>query len=1538
MIKKLKPFVVFFLVTFSILLIASCSHQNQQNEIFENEENDKYDGPEMIASMEFERTKDPATGKVPREQLVVAMEQTELSKANYLNRAAGITALSWIERGPNSDAPGVSNGNTRANSGIAAGRIRALMVDSTDATKKTVWAGSVAGGLWKTTDITVSPANWVLVNDYLSNLSIADICQDPRPGFQNIMYFCTGESYFNSDAVQGNGVFKSTDGGSTWIFLTSTSGYVNGTRIKCDFQGNIYLATRGSGLLRSTAASGGAAWTNITPTGLVSDICDMEISSTAVAARLHVVAGIFSTQAYRYTDIPATVTSATWTTPATVFPSFAMRAEIACSGSTLYALPADASRQVPTIYKSTNGGANWAATTGQPTAGWASGQGWYALSIDIDPSNANNCIIGGLDSWRTSNGGTSWSQISTWIGTTPVNQYVHADIHKILWWDNGNKLLFGCDGGVHYSADKGTTIRDRNNGLRVKQFYSCAIHPTLPNYFLAGAQDNGVHQFNNAGLSNTVEVTGGDGAFVAIDQDQPQYQFGSYVYTNLRRSTNGGASWSSIPEHNTNSGLFINPFDYDGVNNIMYISSGPDYSLGGVGNDTYTRWDNPQTGSTFTNITIAAFNTTTTARARVSAIKVSPYTSNTVYFGTTAGRVVKVANANVATPTATNITGTINAGYISNIEVGTNDNNLIVTVSNYSVNSVYVTTDGGTTWSVCEGNLPNMPVRWAMFYPGDNTKAYIATETGVWETDFLNGASTIWSANNTFPNVRTDMIKYRPSDRTIAAATHGRGLWTTVIPSILTPDIQFQTASAISTETTTNTSGCRGYTDYTVNMQILNAPLGAATVTLAVAGGATATQNIDYVLTTNGNFVTPSQVLTFPNGVTTPQPFTIRIYDDAAIENAESFTLNYTISGTTNAQAGTSNQTFTYTINSNDVAPFYAASLSGGVGTYDINLNHPFRSTYFDARTQMLYSAAELSALGFSAGNITSVGFNVVTKGSTQPFAGFTIKLKNTATTALAGGAFETGATTVYSASYSTTVGVNTIPITPFAWDGTSNLLVDICFDNTTASGDDVVQSATSTANTYYDRQNTNVTPGCSIANNAFSFTTSSRPIITFNINTTGTAISTALNSTKNVYLGPNDDVYFYDAAGAILARIKNLTAFDYGCTQVTIDRAGTGTSAFWNTNVPNNLLQKTIKVVPTNNTTTGNYEITLYYTGTEVANWQTATGLSFATAQVVKVSNGFFVPDVTPATPRVNDVMLVAGSSAAFGSNYTITGSFSSTGFSGFAVGIPGNPIATANFRTKASGNFTDPTIWEYNSTGATYIAATQAPGPDNNVTIQASHIVALNASFVSSATKSLTVAGELNCGLNTISGAGDFTLASAGTLGIGSSSGINTTGALGNIQTVGRTFSTTANYTYNGGTSQVTGTALPLTIANLILANSGAASDNIVTLSNNLTVSGNSTLTNGILSIGANTIVLTGAASYGTGLFRGSASSNMQLAGNVGQIRFDQSTTLNRTLNNLTVGGIGSLGSLNLIVNTFTINPFGVFSTLTGNNLQVN
>jgi hypothetical protein len=793
---------------FTLLILGSCQQNKNQNT---SDEHDGYDGPGERIELEFEKTKDPATGRVPIDKLFEAIEQTREVKRQV--RLARSQALAWTERGPNSDQTGPSNGNTRANGGITSGRIRAVMVDSLDPTRKTVFVGGVDGGLWKTTDITTAPANWVLVDDFLSNLAIADICQDPRPGFQNIMYFATGESYGNFDAVQGVGVFKSVNGGATWSFLPGSSGFINGTRIVCDYLGNVYLGSR-QGLHRSS--DGGTTWTDITPAGVSNRICDLEISNTAGPGRLHVVSGIFTTLGYRYTDNPESVSSATgWNSAATPFTGSNQRAEIAVMGNTLYAAPCNASYQVSNIWKSTDGGVNWAVTTGNPTGGWANGQGWYSLSVGINPNDPDNAIVGGLDCYETTNGGNNWVKISAWVGSG--GQYVHADQHDVQWWDGGDKLLFACDGGVHFSSNGGTTIRDRNEGLRLKQFYSVSIHPATTDYFIGGTQDNGTHQLQTAGLGPSIEVTGGDGGFSAIDQDEPQYQFGTYVYNNYRRSTNGGATWSSVNFSNT--GQFINPFDYDDIGNRIYAG----HSAG-----QYLRWNNPQTGNSNTIVPISEFG-----GGSAVGVHVSPYTANRVYFGTSNGRFVMVDNAEGASPVAQIITPSGGTGYGNCIVTGSSDQHLIAVYSNYNVNNVWVSSNNGASWTAIDGNLPNMPVRWALFHPDSDTKAYIATETGVWETDQINGSSTVWVTSPSFPAVRTDMIQYRSSDRLIAAATHGRGIWTTNVPApggftLSTPAPVVASCPAPSTLATALSATFNGTFTNPITLSASGAPAGTS--------------------------------------------------------------------------------------------------------------------------------------------------------------------------------------------------------------------------------------------------------------------------------------------------------------------------------------------------------------------------------------------------------------------------------------------------------------------------------------------------------------------------------------------------------------------------------------------------------------------------------------------------------------------------------------------------------------------------------------
>ncbi len=193
----------------------------------------------------------------------------------------------------------------------------------------------------------------------------------------------------------------------------------------------------------------------------------------------------------------------------------------------------------------------------------------------------------------------------------------------------------------------------------------------------------------------------------------------------------------------------------------------------------YRRWTNPQTGSTSTTVSLSGRSTSD----EIYAVTVSPFVSNKVLFGTNTGYLIAVPSANTATSPAGTQIGS-GMGIINSIVYGGSEDTIIVTSSSYGGTQVWYTTTGTLatpTWTSKDGNLPNMPVRWSLPIPNTfGRRVMIATETGVWVTRDITAASPIWVADATFPNVRTDMLQYRSSDNIVAAATHGRGMWTAV--------------------------------------------------------------------------------------------------------------------------------------------------------------------------------------------------------------------------------------------------------------------------------------------------------------------------------------------------------------------------------------------------------------------------------------------------------------------------------------------------------------------------------------------------------------------------------------------------------------------------------------------------------------------------------------------------------------------------------------------------------------------------------------
>lgn len=1239
----------------------------------EGEEKDGYDGPAERDSLEFEKIKDPALGYVPSDRLVYAIDYTENQKKALVNaRTQGM--LLWTERGPIYDTVGPSNGNTRAGVNYTSGRIITMLVDTKgDPTGNTVFAGGVAGGLWKTTNFLSAIPNWKAVDDYFDNMAISSICQNPAN--PDIMYFSTGEPTVNADAVNGGGIWKSVDHGQTWKRLAGTNQFVRSFKILCDGDGNVYLAARTttspvlqtSGLLRSE--DGGQTWTNITPNNLTSNAScqDIDLSSTG---RLHASFGYRGTSVnHRYTDDPANVSSADWKASTGIRLSgvVATRMELDCIGNTLYAVTVNSSNNIDSAYKSIDGGATW---TKQNTViyapGLTNGQGWYNVALAINPDNTNEFIVGGLDAYRTTNSGQTITKITNWVSTAP---YVHADHHHMQWmkFQSGeSRVMIACDGGIFLSRNGGVDWMDKNRNLAIKQFYAAAIHPAAgSNYLLAGAQDNGTHQLKYAGLSSSVEVTGGDGCYVHINQKDPNIQFGSYVYNQYRRSTNGGQSWSSI-NFSSSAGMFVNPFDYDDTKNIMYASWGSNSML---------RWTNANTSSTgASTITLAGLGVP-------SAFKVSTNTADRVYVGSNSGRLYRVDNASVA-PVITNITGSsFPVGFINCVNTGTSDNYLVAVYTNYGVNNIWYSKDAGASWTAIDGNLPDMPVRWATFVPGDDEKLIIATESGVFTTQQVNGSNTAWTSNPGFPTVRTDMLKIRTSDNTIVAATHGRGLFTAVIPTTEEPQIVFSTSGTTVNESGEVAEGCRSYKDYTVNVGILNPASGDATLSYYIQHGSTATKGVDFDYTTNGDFKNPSDQHVFSSGNTAVKVLTVRIYDDAEIESTENFTIGFTISGETNALAG-GTKTHQFTINDNELPAKVYGTSSFAIGTYNTDLNElntPFEGTKVKHRLQALYTATELKAMGLDrAAAISAMNIRVKTKKTTAPFKGFTISMANTGVSSLGnyvGGTF----TIVYTGDYNTVQGDNNFQfIAPFQWDGKSNIVVQFCFDNSATGAQgvaDVVEGNSSplglnVRGSVYSNHTTATAPGCSI---------SAAYIDDYRVNavfaaTLGNKIATAEGATGTEYLNATNDIYYYSATGEVLARVRNLSATNFACTQVMIDREGTSVKEFWNSSKKNFLMDKTYRILPATTNATGKYEVTFYFTKEEKDGFEKATGISWNDIQIVNVSGQ--VKDITPsnANPSNNGTVqdVVNTVKGTFGDGYTLTGTFKGS-FGGFGFGTPG-------------------------------------------------------------------------------------------------------------------------------------------------------------------------------------------------------------------------------------------------------------------------
>jgi photosystem II stability/assembly factor-like uncharacterized protein len=732
---------------------------------------------EEYYKLEFEKTVDPSVGYVPTERLITAKAQ--MDRQNQLRRSLRApVGLTWAERGPNN----------------IGGRTRSVIFDRNDGTNKKVWAAGAGGGLWSTNDITAASPTWSKINDFFDNIAITSIAQEPTT--PDYMYFGTGEGWSNLGSVRGLGIWRSANRGTSWAQLPMTNtadfNYVNKIAITTD--GHIYAATN-EGLYKST--NHGDNWTSVV-SGKCSDVEICADKSIVISTGDVFSAGSVSISNFT-THGANTGNSGNW---ATISPSGTYRRvelATASNSNTIYALACSQTNPAvcSNIWQSNDKGATWISRTiptihNQGSGGtFAGNQAWYALIAAVDPNDANTLYVAGLDICRTTDGGSNWTQISTWAdyngGTAPApwpRGFVHADHHAITFAPGSSTTaLLGNDGGVYYSTDMNTPVTTtptmpsfaaKNTGYNVTQYYAADMVPTAcSDGFIAGAQDNGTQKMTASGIGTSSTVTGGDGAFSHIDQDNSSFQISAYTYNQYYYTTD---NWATQQTHTvaSNIGLFINPTDFDDVNNILYTAYGAG-KYGAISGGMLSG-----SGST-----LPTFNEKTGITGAPSALKVDPNDPNVLWIASGDGTLNKVTNPNgspmVELKPSANFFGA--GSYISSIDVEKgNASHILITISNYgNAASVQESTDGGTTWTNLDNaSLPDMPIRWGIFNPVNPKQILLATELGVWTTDNISAATTVWQSENTgLANVRVDMLQYRSSDYTVVAATHGRGLYTT---------------------------------------------------------------------------------------------------------------------------------------------------------------------------------------------------------------------------------------------------------------------------------------------------------------------------------------------------------------------------------------------------------------------------------------------------------------------------------------------------------------------------------------------------------------------------------------------------------------------------------------------------------------------------------------------------------------------------------------------------------------------------------------
>jgi Secretion system C-terminal sorting domain len=624
----------------------------------------------------------------------------------------------WVTLGP---TPAMNTYYSEVSSRIASVKFH-------PADPSVIYLAAAFGGIWKTTN---SGVNWYPKTDFEVTLSSGAIAIDHID--PEIIYYGTGEATYFTYSYAGSGLLKSTNGGNTWVNYISglpVSTYFSRIVVNPNNNSILFAALGVSGLYKST--NSGESWFLSVP-----GRCD-DVLFSPDGSRVYCIG---SGSGYRMS-----ADSGNTFTPYSPF-VLGTRNHIAlCKSSPQIIYSAVYEGTTVSVYKSTNAGLNFNLLQNNFTG---ASQAWYDFYIQVNPFEPDYAYVGLIDLWRTTNG-----SIFTKITNTSAGP-VHVDHHNMDFHPTDpDKLICANDGGVWYSANRGSNWINLNSTLNLTQFYRIASDPGNSSHLIGGTQDNGIQRTTGSPVWNVL-IFGGDGGDACFHPVDNNYVLAENQFNRLKRSTNGGVNWQTDTSGLFGRGAWIGP-----------IISHPDSA--GI---FYTAREQVFKSTDYGDNWFALSAGTTGIISQLSISESEPsimYASSNsnVFVSTNGGVTFSVRNSGLPVRTVTSFSVHPDSS-----------NTAIVTLSGFGTGHVYRTTDLGISWFNISGNMPDIPLNDGLFckLPESIVVLVVASDIGVFISESVG---TLWQElADGLPNTVAMHLDYNVAYKKLRVATHGRGVW-----------------------------------------------------------------------------------------------------------------------------------------------------------------------------------------------------------------------------------------------------------------------------------------------------------------------------------------------------------------------------------------------------------------------------------------------------------------------------------------------------------------------------------------------------------------------------------------------------------------------------------------------------------------------------------------------------------------------------------------------------------------------------------------